>query len=192
MSFDIIDNSNHFALLDEGTKNALSASAKCVSFEPQTVLLHSNQPWTTVFLIESGLVRMYYLDIEGREHNKSFFLQGSILWPITPSLRTSEAGFFIESIETTHGWSWKFDDFQRCFQHSDDWNDFALLWMERVLEDKFSREKDWLQLTASERYLKLLSTTPEFREIPDKHIASYLGVTAESFSRIKKSIQLTK
>lgn len=50
---------------------------------------------------------------------------------------------------------------------------------------------DLLTLTAEERYLKLLSEKPEiFQKVSLKHIASYIGVTAESLSRLRKNILL--
>lgn len=50
---------------------------------------------------------------------------------------------------------------------------------------------DLLTLTAEERYLKLLSEKPEiFQRVSLKHIASYIGVTAESLSRLRKNISL--
>lgn len=111
---------------------------------------------------------------------------------MTESLRNEPAGFFIESIESGSGWRWDFDVFKQNFANEADWMTFSHLWMENVLAEKFNREKDWLQLTAAQRYIKLITQIPEFKRLPNMHLASYIGVTPESFSRLKKSMSLTK
>jgi CRP-like cAMP-binding protein len=53
------------------------------------------------------------------------------------------------------------------------------------------RITDSLSTTAEERYLKFIRTYPAFLEIiPQKQIASYLGITPQSLSRIRKEISL--
>ncbi|MBD1556731.1 hypothetical protein HC752_07265 [Vibrio sp. S9_S30] len=111
---------------------------------------------------------------------------------MTESLRNEPAGFFIESIELCNGWCWDVDAFKRTFSNEVDWMAFSRLWIEKVLAEKFNREKDWLQLTAAQRYVKLITLRPEFERLPNMHLASYIGVTPESFSRLKKSLSLTK
>ncbi|WP_145959492.1 Crp/Fnr family transcriptional regulator [Vibrio penaeicida] len=184
--------SRFFRSLDKPTQNRLTLSAQSFRFEPQEFLLDSQSKWNTVFLLNSGSVRMYYLDRDGKEHNKAFFVDHAFFWPVTESLRNEPAGFFIESIESGSGWRWDFDVFKQTFANENDWMTFSHLWMENVLAEKFNREKDWLQLTAAQRYVKLITLRPELKRLPNMHLASYIGVTPESFSRLKKSISLTK
>lgn len=60
---------------------------------------------------------------------------------------------------------------------------------ESLFIHKQTQQIDLLMLTAEERYVKLLERQPEIvQRTPQKHIASYLGITPESFSRIRKKI----
>ncbi len=59
-------------------------------------------------------------------------------------------------------------------------NDFA---------QKQEQQMEFLTKTAEERYLDLLATRPELlKRIHQKHLASYLGITTQSLSRIRKKI----
>jgi len=59
----------------------------------------------------------------------------------------------------------------------------------RLLEDKMSREQQFLQTTATERYQALLTSHPDWvRRIPLRHLASYLGITDVALSRIRRRL----
>jgi CRP-like cAMP-binding protein len=69
------------------------------------------------------------------------------------------------------------------------------VWIGKAIAEQLFMQRqqvqiDLLTLTAEERYLKLLSEKPEiFQRVALKHIASYIGVTAESLSRLRKNIR---
>ncbi len=68
------------------------------------------------------------------------------------------------------------------------------LWLGKIIAERLFIQRqqiqiDFLTLTAEERYLKLLSEKPElFQNTSLKHIASFIGVTPESLSRLRKKI----
>ena len=66
-----------------------------------------------------------------------------------------------------------------------------IMWT-KILEDlilqQMEREVDILTTSPKERYLRVLKRSPQlFQEIPNKYIANYLRMSAETFSRLKKS-----
>ena len=78
------------------------------------------------------------------------------------------------------------------FEHFlDSDSEHRLLWqriMNLVILDQGEREIDLLTSTPSERYHRVLKRSPQlFQEIPNKYIASYLRMTPETLSRLKKS-----
>ena len=151
-------------------------------------LLDASEPWGHVYWLHSGVVRMYYLDTYGREHNKRFFLANDFFWPVTTGLRTQEAGFYIQALSDIHCDRWEYSAFRSAFAESKDWLVFSHLWLERLTDSKLARERDWLHLSAAERYQKLCDEAPNLIEqVPAHHIASYLGITPVSLSRIKNS-----
>jgi CRP-like cAMP-binding protein len=64
------------------------------------------------------------------------------------------------------------------------WNQLLV----ELIQQQMEREKDLLTAAPSERYKRVLERSPQlFQEIPTKYIASYLRMTPETLSRIKKS-----
>jgi hypothetical protein len=57
-----------------------------------------------------------------------------------------------------------------------------------IIYDQFEREKDILTYSPLKRYQRVLKRSPQlFQEIPNKYIASYLRMSPETLSRLKKS-----
>lgn len=183
----------HFKQLSQATQQRLFSLARPLNVQKGQSLQQPDQPWECAYWLRQGVVRMYYLDSEGQEHNKRFFLAGDFFWPVTSSLRTQAVGFAMEAIAPVTGQYWRFNELRSAFDNNEEWLEFNQLWMERLLEAKLTREREWLQLSASERYLQLLHQQPELVEqTPAHHIASYLGITPVSLSRLKKSLILNK
>ncbi len=142
-----------------------------------------------MYLLNRGLVRMYYADLDGNEHNKRFFMDSDFFWPVTHALRTQPTGFFIETLTETEGYFWQFDAFQSSFSNDYEWLTFSHVWMEKLLEAKLTRERQWLQLTASERYIQFCQHSPKLAaRLPAHQVASYIGITPVSLSRLKKHL----
>ena len=172
---------------------ALMISARRFEYSRKESLVMPEQPWQQAYLLQSGLIRMYYPDRQGREHNKAFFSSGDFFWPLTEQLRQEATGFFIEAMTAATGWYWHYQDLRQAFSKDTDWLQFSLQWQETLLNHKFNREKELLQLSATERYQLFCQHRPELAAaLTDIQLASYIGVTPESLSRLKKSLNLTK
>ena len=63
--------------------------------------LSAGQRWQQMVWVQQGALRLYYLDRDGHESVKNFFLDGGWCWPITPTLAEQPVSFFIEALEPT-------------------------------------------------------------------------------------------
>lgn len=80
-----------------------------------------------------------------------------------------------------------FEDFQELFHSLYGFREWGRTWMANALFQMKERSIEMLTLTATERYSKLMELNPHmFHTVPLKYIASYLGVTDTSLSRIRK------
>ena len=96
---------------------------------------------------------------------------------------------FIETLADTRVWRIGYDDLQKIYANTKTGDRFGRLMMEQLYIRKAQRERSFLTQTAEERYLDLLLTAPHIlQQIPLKHIASYLGITPQALSRIRKRI----
>ena len=153
----------------------------------KTPLLNHGDRWDRLFYIHSGILRMFYIDLEGRDFNKAFFGDGQCIWPVAPMDRNDGILFNIATISKTILLEVPIDLLHNFLKQQGKWEIFALPFAEKLVETKFQREHDFLLLSAAERYENLLKAYPNlFDRIPDYHLASYLGITNVSLSRLKK------
>ncbi|MBV1789453.1 Crp/Fnr family transcriptional regulator [Marinobacterium sp. D7] len=170
----------------------LSALAPCIkyrSYPAKSTLLSAGQRWDRLFFIRKGLVRLYYLDAQGKESNKAFFAEGDTLWPVAPRDRAEPVRFNIAMLENTELLECELAPLMGVLVEQGYWERFALPFAEKLIEQKFQREHDFLMLSATRRYDKFVSTNPDIaNRIPDYQLASFLGITNVTLSRIRRAI----
>lgn len=157
-------------------------------FPRRSFLLRAGDHWDKLYFIHRGLIRLFYLDLEGREFNKAFFSAENCIWPVAPHDRNQAILFNIAAIENTIILACPFQKIYDILQQTGNWERFALPFAEKLVEQKFQREHDFLLLSAKERFEKFTLANPDMaRRIPDYHMASFLGITNVSLSRIKRA-----
>lgn len=170
------------------------ASAERRILERSQPLLRAGERWQHLWWVERGALRLYYLDRDGSESNKNFFLDGAMFWPVTPALRRQPVMFHVEPLEDSVAWKLPLpvDGIHPTTQ----WAAWAALehrTLCALLDGKMQREQEFLQLSARQRYARLIAQHPHWAErIPLKHLASYLGMTDVTLSRVRSEMGLIK
>ena len=171
------------------------ASAQRVQLQRGQPLLQAGDRWQHLWWVERGALRLYYLDCEGGESNKNFFLEGSMLWPITPRLRDTPAMFHVEPTEDATV-VWALPVLKHAEAAAQGWPAWAQLehrTLCALLDGKMQREQDFLQLSARQRYEQLVQQRPAWAaRIPLRHLASFLGMTDVTLSRVRSEMGLIK
>lgn len=166
---------------------ALAPLFRPEKMEKEDRLLQQGEVWKSVYFIESGIVRLFYANDEGQEYNKDFFVAGDFFWPVAPTAQTSASLFSIAALTKVTLLKASYSKFKSLIQEQGRWEALALIMAERLAERKVIREASFLLDTPQDRYSKLRKEfSPLIENIPDYHIASFLGVTQVSLSRIKK------
>jgi CRP-like cAMP-binding protein len=156
-------------------------------FEKDVVLVNQGDRWNKVYFVERGIVRLFFITLDGREFNKNFFAEGNFIWPAIPSARLHPSLFSIATLEMSHIWLADFAPFQKQLMTIQRWEAFALPFAETLADQKINREYEFLMFDAEARYLSLLEKDPQLvRRVPDYHLASYLGMTNVTLSRVKR------
>jgi CRP-like cAMP-binding protein len=170
---------------------ALVGLARPLNLVRDAPLLRVGTRWSEVFWLEGGALRLYFLDAEGGESNKNFYTEGAMLWPITPTLQAEPVGFFIAALEPSVVWRLPLADWQSALAALPSWAELQTKTLGRLLDDKMRREQTFLQLSARARYEQLLLTHPEWSQrLALRHLASYLGMTDVSLSRLRAELGL--
>lgn len=180
-----------FTDLPAGQRNALLSHAQPLTLRRDAQLLTAGSHWRDIFWLEQGALRMYFLDLQGAESNKNFYTEGALLWPITPTLRDEPIGFFIAALEPTQVWRMPFQAWQQTLVALPSWASLQTATLSLLLEDKMRREQAFLHCNARERYQQLLEARPQWADrIALRHLASYLGMTDVSLSRLRAELGL--
>lgn len=138
-----------------------------------------------MFLL-SGLIRLYYCDVEGNDITRFFSTEGSIIGGIS----NGENLFAREALEDSEVLVVDGEKFMDIInQDADLLRLFNQILLKR-LEYKTYRESSFLMLSATERYLNFKNMHPSLeKRVNQMHIASYLGITPVSLSRIRRAIK---
>ena len=162
---------------------------KKVTFTKNTLLLRSGNRANYYWFVEEGFLRSYAIDIEGNDITTKFFTVGDIVidWP-SFFMRTPTK----ENIQASSDcvcWQLDFDSFQQLFHGI---RSFREAGRSRLIKSYFELKNHSVSLIidqAKSRYLKLMEEKPfVIKNAPLKQIASYLGVTDTSLSRIRREI----
>lgn len=143
-----------------------------------------------ISFIESGIVRLYIpKDNPEKEITFGFSFKDQFVSAYDSFLTQKPSAYQLQALTETTLLSISYDDLQAVYKTTQIGNLIGRLTAERLFLLKSKREQNLLNLTAEERYIKLFQERPELLElIPLKYISSYIGVTAQALSRIRKRL----
>lgn len=179
---------NHPLIGSSDLKKLIDAHEE-INFSKGTVFLENGNMANEYFLIKKGLLRAFVYDYNGNEISTDFFGPNEIAIEVSSLFQRVQSK--INIIALTEGVAWKieFDKFQELYHTIDGFSEWGRAWMSGQLFASKQSKINMLTKSATERYKALLQDKPEIiRHAPIKHIASYLGITDTSLSRIRKEI----
>lgn len=177
------------------SEEALELITSCMVehiFPAKEILIHAGKLDHKVYFIEKGITRSYIIH-DGKEITTWFSMEGDAVsgsW----DLYRNTAGFeFVETLEKTLAYSISIEKLNELYaSHIDIAN-----WMRVLQQENFL----WLQyihinrlvLSVKERYIELLKRFPAiFQRVNLGYIASYLGTTLPTLSKIRSEMELRK
>ncbi|MBB3840040.1 CRP-like cAMP-binding protein [Runella defluvii] len=151
----------------------------------KTLLLQEGQIANTIFLIEKGSLRSWFNN-DGKEVTFQFFFEGQGVSSIESFITNEPSLFNIESLEPCVIYTLSKKDFQTLTAQEpaikEEINAHILQRLFLYQKLFLSRIKD----NPEKRYKEMLKEYPEiFQRVPQHYIASYLGITSVSLSRIR-------
>ena len=142
---------------------------------------------TNIYLVISGSLRIFVID-EYEEHTIRFGYQNNLIAALDSFLNGKPSEFYIQALKKTVVKAISKESYRSFIQASDENRSLWLSVLESFVLQQMERERDILTSSPLERYKRVLERSPQlFQEIPNKYIASYLRMTPETLSRIKKS-----
>jgi CRP-like cAMP-binding protein len=156
----------------------------------KSVFLKINEIENQISFITSGVVRLFIPkeDLE-KEITFGFSFKNQFVSAYDSFLTQTPSAYQLQALCETTLLSISHSDLQLVYSTTQIGNLVGRLTAERLFLIKSKREQNLLNLTAEERYLRLFKERPELLNvIPLKYISSYIGVTAQALSRIRKRL----
>lgn len=139
------------------------------------------------YFVESGLMRAYIYDLDGNDVTISFYSENDPATDMFSFFQRVKSKENIQAITDCETWYITYDTMQESFHNIPEFREFGRSNLINTYGALKQRMLSMLQETAEQRYLNLLSSNPEILQIaPLKTIATYLGITDTSLSRIRR------
>lgn len=160
------------------------------------IKLSENQHWIKagdycedICFILNGLLRVYYIDSNGNEVNQHFYQANEALAPISALISGQPCEYYIQALEPVDLMLANYSNLNTLTGDKTQWLQLEVKLLQTVFIKNAKREAQLLLGNAEQRYKWFIK---EFPELIDKltqyHIASFLGITPVSLSRLKKKI----
>ena len=140
-------------------------------------------------VLENGLMRSFVLDIDNNDITLEFFNENDAVIDASSLFQRIPSKENIQAITDCIVYEIYYDDFQELFHTIEGMREWGRMWFTFQLFQSRYQKIEMITETAKERYLKLLKEKPQIiQQAPLKQIATYLGITDTSLSRIRKEI----
>jgi len=167
-------------------KEIIELSNKTITLDRNEFLKVKGSVDTNVYYVESGSLRVFVMD-DYEEQTIRFGYKENLIVSLDSFLTGKPSDLFIQAIKKTVVkvvTKQQFDHFLEIETNRNLWTKI----LENLVLQQMEREIDILTNSPKERYERVLKRSPQlFQEIPNRHIANYLRMSAETLSRLKKS-----
>ncbi len=182
---------NEYADIPEEQINLIVPKAKLLDIGKNSLFLRQGDEVNRFGLIKEGLFRIYCNDLSGDEKTLAFRGTGQFLAGFSPYLENRDIWYSMQALEDSRVITFGFSDYQQLTEHC--WNELIKNYVTRLFIEKEERERSLLLDDASTRYLNFIEAHPGYESrISQYHIASYIGITPVSLSRIRSRMKKTR
>lgn len=172
--------------LSPGDVKFLVAHAQVKSYEKGEIILRAGEYPRNIYYVFKGMVRLYY-NVDGKDKTAFFYNEGQFIWACNNQFRNVPTQKNYEAIEKVALIQLNNRVIQDLMNKSSQFELLTRMAKEEELIFYQQMIESFVTLSPKERYLKLMDTNKFLlQRVPQQFIASYLGITSESLSRIKK------
>ncbi len=178
--------SNKYAPLNEECKSEFFNNSKIITLKKGETLVKEGQHSDKAYFVVSGSARAYYLN-EGKDITDWFAFEKDFICAINSFFQNVPSPHFIEVLEETILLVISKDNLLKL---SDKYHDFERLTNRVATKTMLKLQARIVSMqfqSAEQKYQNILSAYPNITQrVPLTHIASYIGITLETLSRIRK------
>lgn len=139
------------------------------------------------FFLEKGFMRAFVFDTDGNDVTTNFYTGTQVVFEVSSFFNRTISRENIQALTDCEGWLISYEQLNMLFHTLHEFREFGRHILVKGFASLKIRMLSMITETAEERYITLLKNNPEiFQYAPLKNIASYLGVTDTSLSRIRR------
>ncbi|MFA0960597.1 Crp/Fnr family transcriptional regulator [Roseivirga sp. BDSF3-8] len=144
---------------------------------------------THLYVVVSGALRMYIMD-DGVEHVVRFGYPLNLVGVLDCLMTGRPTQFYMQAIKKTELKAISQQAFERLIRSTPEMRTQYEAILKNLVHQQMEREMDLLTASPQARYRRVLARSPQlFNEVPHRHIASYLRMTPETLSRVKREVE---
>jgi CRP-like cAMP-binding protein len=182
----VVEYINSFVPLSDEAAGELLAKARTRDLPKHYLLHQEGEVCNRTFYVEKGLVRWYYINKDGKDITDSFGLEHSFVTAFDSFFQRRPSRYFIELLEDSTIASITYDDLEEMFEKFPEIQKLSRLILIQVLEQVLDKNAALQFHNAQERYQFITEKHPDLLQRASLgHIASFLGITPETLSRIR-------
>ena len=167
----------------------ISSALLSKKIKKDSILLREGDVCSQVFFVSKGLLRAYTIDNLDKEHIIQFGPEDSWVSDRNSFYFNLPAMFYIDAIEDSEVVFINKDFYEKAEEIIPGFNSFSVMILHNFIRFMQKRISLLLGATAEQRYLDFIELYPNLTlRVPQWMIASYLGITPESLSRVRKEL----
>jgi CRP-like cAMP-binding protein len=168
--------------------NRLAETVTFRTFDKGENLLEADQVASNLFYVNRGLIRYYYIDERAGEERTGQFFDADTVYTDVMSFGTlMPSSQYIQALEPSEILSIPRNAIYDAYADDHALERFGRLMFEQALAGSQDRTASFMSQSVEERYRKMISARPDLaRRVPQYILATYLGITPEALSRIRR------
>ena len=189
----LFENISRHVTLQPGDHDLIESLFKHRRYRKKQFLLQEGEICRTESFVISGCTRMYEVDSKGQEHVLQFGPPGWWVGNLYSFLSDTPSEYLIDCLEDSEVLQITRENMEMMFDKSARIERFFRIIIQNAFIASQKRVLTSLSKPAAERYLDFIKKYPQIEQrVADHQIASYLGITPQSLSRIRKSFSKKK
>ena len=188
MENELIKYISKYISLDEGEAKVLAEHNPVRTFEKGTTLLREGEIVDKCWFVLKECVRQFHI-IDGSEKTTFFYTENQAIAPTSNYEKQIPSDYYLSCVEDTLASVTNLRTIPEMFKRYPKFESLTLIFMGKDYGETKKSYANFKTSSPEDRYLHLLETRPDLlNRVPQHYIASYIGVTPESLSRIRKRI----
>ncbi|CAL2060532.1 Crp/Fnr family transcriptional regulator [Tenacibaculum sp. 190524A05c] len=180
---------NNISPISEDTFQELAQLFKPIQLKKNEFFVRDGEYAQHIGFLKKGIVRAFFLNQEGKEYTKQFFMDSSIIGAYTSLLTKKPNKIAQQALTDCEILIANFNEIEERYSKFYDLERLGRKIAEYYFLEKEQKELEMALLDADKRYLILREKFPTIETIiPQYHIASYLGISPTQLSRIRRKL----